>query len=342
MSAWPIRTRGRTGIAAEPSRAQLSSTDAPRRSVASRTAVGAGAALALAAVLAALALAGCVATTTAPGTPGTPIHVVAAENFWGSIAEQLGGDKVQVTSVISNPNTDPHDYEPTVADARNMTTAQLVVYNGVGYDPWVQKLLGASPNAERLQLGAGDVAGVAAGGNPHLWYSPSVVREVVRKIAEDYKRLDPADAAYFDQRQREFETESLAAYDGLVSQIASDFAGTPVGASESIVSPLADALHLKLLTPSTFLTAISEGVDPSAADKATVDQQIKTRQIKVFIYNQQNSTPDVLQLVAEAKAAGIPVVTVTETLEPVGAMFQDWQASQLKDLDAALRRATGR
>jgi zinc/manganese transport system substrate-binding protein len=290
----------------------------------------------------AFALAGCIAS--APPSAGTAgrIRVVAAESCWGSIAEQLGGDKVHVTSLISNPNADPHDYEPTVGDARAMANANYVVYNGIGYDPWAQRLLGANPVQGRAVLDIGTVAGVAAGGNPHQWYSPSVVRAVVRAIAADYAKLDPTDAAYFERRRQEFETRILADYDALVSQIASTYAGTPIGASESLVAPLAAALHLKLITPPGLLTAVSEGVDPSAADKALADRQIKTKQIAVFVYNRQNSTPDVMALVAEAKAAGIEVVTVTETPEPTGALFQDWQVAQLRQIKDALSKATGR
>jgi zinc/manganese transport system substrate-binding protein len=270
------------------------------------------------------------------------LRVVAAENFWGSIAAQLGGEKVEVASLISNPGADPHDYEPTVVDARTAATAEIVVFNGVGYDPWVQRLLRANPNTKRVEVEAGKVADVAVGGNPHLWYSPTVVRAMVRQIAKEYKTLDPANAAYYDQRAQDFEKRSLGKYDALISAIASNYAGTPIGASESIISPLAEELHLRMLTPRRYLTAVSEGVDPSAADKSTVDEQISTKQIKVFVYNRQNSSPDVMTLVEAAKAAGIPVVTVTETPEPADAAFQDWQAAQLQSLADALRQATGR
>jgi zinc/manganese transport system substrate-binding protein len=296
----------------------------------------------------ALALAGC----GAPGNKGDlagqsaphtgALRVVAAENFWGSIAAQLGGEKVEGTSLISNPGADPHDYEPTVADARNAATAEMVVFNGVGYDPWVQRLLRANPNTKRVEVEAGKVADVRVGGNPHLWYSPTVVRAMVRQIVNEYKTLDPANAEYYERRAQDFQKRALAEYDMLLSAIASDYAGTPIGASESIISPLAEELHLRVLTPRGYLAAVSEGVDPTAADKSTVDGQISAKEIKVFIYNRQNSSPDVMALVEAAKAAGIPVVTVTETPEPADAAFQDWQAAQLQALADALREATGR
>jgi zinc/manganese transport system substrate-binding protein len=267
---------------------------------------------------------------------------VAAENFWGSIATQLGGSHVTETSIISNPDTDPHDYEPTAADARTAASAQFVIANGLGYDAWTSKLLAANPAQGRQELVVGDLLGLKVGDNPHRWYSPADVHTVIEKITATYKQLDPADAAYFDAQKTTFESKTLAPYDQLISTIKAKYAGTPVGASESIVSPLADALGLKMLTPYSFLKAISEGSDVSATDKATVDQQIKSKQIKVYIYNSQNSTPDVAAQVKEAKAAGIPVTTLTETLSPVGATFQQWQTSQLQGIQSALAQATGK
>jgi zinc/manganese transport system substrate-binding protein len=300
-------------------------------------------ALVLAAVLSAgVPQAGCAAKPVDSTAPRTGIRVVAAENFWGSIASRLGGTRATVTSIVSNPNTDPHDYEPTVQDARAIAAADLVVYNGAGYDPWVQRILDANPDSSRIALSVGDLVGVPAGGNPHMWYSPDDVRAVIERTTAYYKKLDPTEASYFDERRSAFETKDLARYDALVSRIASTYAGVPIGASESVVAPLAEALGLKLLTPESFLNAVSEGTGPTASDKAIVDAQIRSRRIKVFIYNRQNSTPDVNALVGEAKAQGIPVVTVTETLEPATATFQDWQSSQLESIQQALRTATGR
>jgi zinc/manganese transport system substrate-binding protein len=168
------------------------------------------------------------------------------------------------------------------------------------------------------------------------------VHLVVARITADYSRLDPAGATYYAQRRIAFESTALKRYDGLVAEIRTAYAGTPIGASESIVSPLADGLGLTVLTPAAFLAAVSEGSGPSAADKATADSQIRTHAIKVFVYNGQNATPDVLSLVAASRAAGIPVVTVTETMVPATGDFQDWQSAQLASLLAALKTATGR
>ncbi|RNG35343.1 metal ABC transporter solute-binding protein, Zn/Mn family [Streptomyces botrytidirepellens] len=276
------------------------------------------------------------------GDSGKVIQVVAAENFWGSIAQQLGGSHVHVKSIIDNPAADPHDYEPTAADGRAVATARYSIVNGIGYDSWADKLLSANPGSDRTGLKVGDLVGVKPGGNPHRWYSPADVHKVVEKITADYKKIAPADAAHFDARKKAFEATTLAPYNRLVSGIKSTYAGTPIGASESIVTPLAQGLGLKTLTPESFLDAISEGTDPTAKDKTAIDQQIKNKKIKIYVYNSQNSTPDVRAQVKEAKAAGIPVATVTETLTPAGASFQDWQVRQLKGIQKALAQATGK
>jgi zinc/manganese transport system substrate-binding protein len=270
-----------------------------------------------------------------------PLRVVAAENFWGSIATQLGGNRVQVTSVITNPATDPHEYEPTAVDARTLAEAQFVIVNGVGYDPWASQLLAANPVKGRLVLTVGDIVGIKPGGNPHRWYSPSDVQQVISAIVADYKQLDPRDASYFDKQKASFEAKGLGAYKAEIALIKRKYAGVPVGASESIFAPLAQALGLDLLTPYSFLTAISEGTEPTAGDKRTIDAQIADRKIKVWVYNSQNSTPDVQQFTDEAHSKGIPVTTITETLTPASATFQAWQLAQLKALAAALHKETG-
>jgi zinc/manganese transport system substrate-binding protein len=302
--------------------------------------------LASALLVAALLLAACSSGGSSSGGSGSgsgiKIAVVAAENFWGSIATQLGGDRVSVTSIITSPDTDPHSYEPTAGDARTVASAQYVIVNGIGYDPWSTWLLSANPVSGRSVLNVGNLVGVQEGGNPHRWYFPNDVEAVINQIVSDYKRLDPADASYFDRQREAFETTALAKYHGLISAIKGKYAGTPVGASESIFVGLAQATGLDLITPADYMKAISEGTDPTAQDKATMDQQIHQGQLKVFVFNSQNATPDIQTLVDAARAKGIPVTTVTETLSPAGASFEDWQSQQLQHLEDALAQATGR
>jgi zinc/manganese transport system substrate-binding protein len=273
--------------------------------------------------------------------PGGRISVVAAENFWGSIAAQLGGDRVTVTSIVTNPDTDPHSYEATARDGRTFAAAQFVVVNGVGYDPWATSLLAADPTTGRTVLDVGKLVGIPAGGNPHRWYDPEDVDKVIGQIASDYARIDPKDATYFRGRMISFSTLGLARYRDLIKAIKADYAGTPIGASESIVTPLAAALGLRLVTPPSFLDAISEGNDPTAADKATIDAQIQQKKIGIYVDNSQNATPDVTAQVQAARARGIPVATITETLAPAGVSFEAWQVGELRGIQAALARATG-
>lgn len=301
-------------------------------------------------LLTAIALCACAGCATSPRTThskltaggGNIVPVAASINAWGSILAELGGSPVDATSVITNPNTDPHDYEPTPADSRTIAESRVFVENGVGYDGWAAKSVAANPEPARTVVDVGNVVGVAEGGNPHRWYSPSDVDKVADAITSALKKADPEDAAYFDGRRADFDRIGLAEYHRLISDIKHRYAGTPIGASESILAPLAQALGLKLLTPPTFLKAVSEGTDPSTADKATIDAQLSERRIEVYVFNNQNSTPDITAQVAAAKQAGIPVTTVTETLTPAGASFQQWQSAQLRSLESALRQATGR
>jgi zinc/manganese transport system substrate-binding protein len=290
--------------------------------------------------LLALAVAGCGGSGSAPSGSGK-LNVVAAEDFWGSIAAQLGGDQVEVTDIITNPSADPHDYEPSAEDARTMAGSQFAIVNGIGYDQWATRLLDANPSSGRTVLTVGEVLGLKDGDNPHQWYSPSSVQRVIKQIVADYEQADPGHAAYFDAQRRQFESAGLAGYRRLISQIRAEYAGTPVGASESIFEPLAPALGLKLITPRGFMDAIAEGTEPTPADKATADSQIAGGQIGVWIYNSQNATPDVQRLNDTARAAGIPVATVTETLTPEGASFQAWMTRELEGLRAALAKAGG-
>ena len=171
--------------------------------------------------------------------------------------------------------------------------------------------------------------------------SPDSVTKVVDAITAAYEKADPADTDYFDQQHHEFMDHALGDYHRVIEDIKAKYGGTPVGASESIFSPLSDALGLKLITPADFLKDISEGTDPSPADKSVIDKQIAEKSMKVYVFNSQNSTPDVQAQVDAARKQNIPVATVTETLSPANASFQDWQVAQLNGLEDALHAATG-
>ena len=290
----------------------------------------------------AVALSGCGGAGVAGGSSNGRLVVVAAENFWGSIATQLGGSKVAVQSIIVNPSTDPHSYEPTASDGIALAKSQMAIVNGIGYDVWASKLIAANPSSSRKVLDVGNLLGLVEGDNPHQWYSPSSVRRVIDRIVADYKQLDPNDSAYFDRQRSAFETRDLAGYEQMIAAIRARYAGVPAGYSESIFQPLGQALGLKLLTPYSFAKAIAEGTDVSAADKQTVDRQAHSRLIKVWVYNSQNATPDVQRVNQLARAAHIPITTITETLSPASDTFEQWQVAELRSLQQALHQATGR
>ncbi|MBS1846531.1 MAG: zinc ABC transporter substrate-binding protein [Actinobacteria bacterium] len=286
-----------------------------------------------------IALAGC--GGGGASAAGGKVNVVAAEDFWGSIAEGVGGDRVAVTDIITNPAADPHDYEATANDARAMAGAQVSIVNGIGYDEWASKLLAASPDEGRVEVEVGDVLGLEAGDNPHQWYSPESVHRVIAALVEAFDEADPGHDSYYEERAAEFEKQDLARYNALITQIKKEFGGTKVGASESIFEPLAPALGLDLVTPAGFMDGIAEGTEPSPSDKATADHQIEDGEIDLWVYNSQNATPDVKRLNEAAEAAGIPIATVTETLTPEGASFQAWMVRELEGVQTALREGAG-
>ncbi len=290
------------------------------------------------ALTAGLAVAGC----SGIDPSGRGIHVVAAENFWGSIASQLAGTRANVQSIITNPAQDPHSYEPTAQDARTLATAQLAIVNGVGYDPWASQLLGANPVSGRLVVNVGGLFGLHEGDNPHRWYDPADVEAVARAITADLVKLDPGAASYFRVRLQAFLTRGLARYHALIAQIRARYSGVPVGASESIFALEAPSLGLRLLTPYSFMKAISEGTEVTAQDTATAQRQITQHQIKVWVFNSQNTTPQIQQLNSLARQNHIPIVPITETLQPRTASFEQWQISQLEVLERALHEVAGR
>jgi zinc/manganese transport system substrate-binding protein len=283
----------------------------------------------------ALVLVVAIACGSQPSGPSGTLKVVAGENFWASIAAQVGGSKVSVHTVISDPNADPHEYETTTDDARAFAGADLVILNGAGYDAWGSKLLAASPSNHRQEMDVARLLGKRAGDNPHLWYDPGAVVKVADAITAGYKSIDPADAGYFDQQRKEF-TKALEPYTNEISNIKQKYSAAPIGATESIFVYMAEALSLNLTTPPAFMDAIAEGNGPPAGAVAQFHDQVAGNQIKVLIFNVQTATAVTTNLKALAAAHHIPAVGVSETLHPQGAKFQDWQLAQLKSLENAL------
>jgi zinc/manganese transport system substrate-binding protein len=263
------------------------------------------------------------------------LQVVVGENFWGSIATQLGGSHASVTSIVTDPNADPHEYESNTDTARAFAQANYVILNGAGYDSWGQKLLDANPVAGRKVFTVADLLGKHEGDNPHFWYNPGYVEQVADRITSDYKALDPADAAYFTQQHSAFET-ALSTYHQRINEIKAKFAGQKVGATESIFVYLASALGLDLISPPDFMEAVAEGNDPPASSVVQFEQLIQQKQITVLVYNVQTVT-DVTNTIKQlASQQNIPIVGVSETIQPADASFQEWQVAQLLVLQNAL------
>jgi zinc/manganese transport system substrate-binding protein len=265
----------------------------------------------------------------------TTISVVAGENFWGSLAAELGGTKVSVQSVVTDPNADPHEYESSPADARAFADARLVILNGAGYDTWGQKLLDANPSTGRHVMTVAGLLGKKEGDNPHFWYSPTYVKQVADRITSELESIDPPDASYFDQ-QRAMLATAMQPVDSEIAAIKQRYSGAPIGSTESIYVYMADALGLDLTTPPEFMQAVSEGNDPPASAVAEFQDQISHNEIKVLVYNTQTTTAVTTNIRSLATSHHIPNVGVSETIQPASLDFQDWQLKQLQALESAL------
>jgi len=248
----------------------------------------------------------------------------------------LGGAHVSVTSVITDPNADPHQYLTSVQTAREFATANYVILNGAGYDSWAQNALSANPVSGRKVLTVATLLGKKAGDNPHFWYDPTYVTQVANRITADYTSLDPANASYYAQQNTQFLNVTLKPYHDKIAAIKAQFAGRKVGSTESIFVYMANALGLDLISPPTFMDAVAEGNDPPAAAVAAFQQQLEQRQISVLVYNTQTSTNVTSTMRQLAAQQHIPVIGISETLQPVGATFQDWQLAELNSLQNAL------
>ena len=285
-----------------------------------------------------LLLSACSATTTGSTTPASStINVVAAENFYGDIVKQLGGNHVSVTSIISDPNIDPHEYESNVQTAIQVSKAQLVIENSGGYDSWMDKLLSGSPNTNRLLLKGFDIAPDKLPENEHVWYSVDNVAIIAQAISTDLEKLDAADTATFEQNLQVFK-QSLQPIQQKIAAIKTKYAGTPVGLTETIYLYQAVPLGLNVLTPFAFQKAMAEGNEPPADTVITAENQITHHQIKVLIYNVQTVTPSTTRLENDARAQNIPIVPVSETMPP-GKTYQAWMLDQLNVLEQALQSA---
>jgi zinc/manganese transport system substrate-binding protein len=261
------------------------------------------------------------------------IAVVAAENFYGDIARQIGGDRVAVVSIMNNPDQDPHLFETTPGIVRQIAGAQIAVLNGANYDPWMEKLLAAAPQPNRTVIIAADLVHRQAGDNPHLWYDPATMPAVAKAIAAALAAADAAHAGDYAARLTNF-LGSLKPINDKIVAIRGKYAGTAVTASEPVFGYMAGALGLKMRNE-RFQLSIMNDTEPSARDVAAFEQDLKDHKVRVLFYNKQASSKIVQHLVALARAANIPVVGVTETAPP-DLSYQDWMLGEINDTEKAL------
>ena len=268
------------------------------------------------------------------GCPATPVNVVVSVDQWGDIVRELGGDCAEVTTVLASSSVDPHDFEPSPADAATFAKAQLVVVNGADYDPWASKFAATSAQNAPV-VDAGEVTTTEEGTNPHLWYSPSAVNAVSDAVTAELSKLAPDAKNYFAEQRSAF-TTSMEPYDKLLADIKAGASGKTYAATESVFDYTAEDVGLVNRTPQGYQTASANESDPSPADLEAFRRALADRQINVLIYNTQTEGSVPEQIRSAAEAAGVPVVDVTETVPPGTTSFEAWQVAQLNALAKAL------
>jgi zinc/manganese transport system substrate-binding protein len=264
------------------------------------------------------------------------VKVVAAENEYGNVASQIGGRYAQVSSIESNPNTDPHTYEVSPKVAGEVSGAQLVIQNGVGYDAFMSKIESASSSSTRQVINVQHLLGLPdSTPNPHLWYDPSTMPRVATTVATDLAKLDPGHASYFRANARRF-VASLGPWMTAIAQLKATYPGAPVATTEPVADYLLQAAGINNRTPFAFQADIMNGVDPSPQDVSLEHSLLSHRQVKVLVYNQQVTDSLTQSFIADAKKAGIPVVGVYETMPVPGYDYQSWMMAEVHALDQAL------
>jgi zinc/manganese transport system substrate-binding protein len=266
-----------------------------------------------------------------------PVKVVAAENFYGDLASQIGGANVAVTSILSNPDEDPHLFEASPDTAKALSDAKIVIVNGVDYDPWMEKLLGAHKAPGRKEILVGALVGHKPGDNPHLWYDPATMKAASKALVVDLQAIDPAHKADYEQGYMKF-VDSLKPMDDKIAAMRKSYVGQPIAASEPVFGYQAGLIGLKVRNEK-YALAIMNNAEPTPSEVAGFENDLKGKKVKAMLTNAQASEPAVGKLVQLAKDNGIPVVGVSET-EPSGSTYQDWMMGQLDALDKALAGPT--
>jgi zinc/manganese transport system substrate-binding protein len=287
-----------------------------------------------------LALASCSAGSQTAATKSGVINAVGAENEYANVLEQIGGKYVSVSSILSNPNTDPHTFEASPSVARELSGAELIVQNGVGYDSFMNKIESASPSARRRIIVAQDVLGLPDDtANPHLWYDPKTMPAVARVMADDLSALDPSQRSYFGARLASFDA-SLQPWFAAIASFRAAHRGTPVAVTEPVADYLLQAMGAHIVTPFTFQADIMNGVDPSPQDVTLEEGFFTKHQAKLFCYNQQVVDPLTTTIRQTAQNAGVPVVGVYETMPTPGYDYQSWMMAEVTAIRAAVEHGT--
>jgi zinc/manganese transport system substrate-binding protein len=283
-----------------------------------------------------LGLGGCGGKSEQGGSGPKVVNVVAGENFWGDIVAQIGGNHVKVSSIISDPNTDPHEYASDARAAASLARAKFVLTNGLGYDDFMDKLLSASPSSTRDVLSVQKILNIIGSDpNPHIWYDTARLPEVATAIAAELSKLDPVDSVVFTTNAQTF-TSSLQPITAVIDQLKARYAGAAIAYTERVPGYLVEAAGLKLGVPVGFTQAVEDGNDPSPSDTAAFNTAITGKAVKALLYNGQVTDDQTTKIKQLATSSGVPIVAVTETLPPTDKDFQTWQLRQAQQLLTAL------
>ena len=289
----------------------------------------------LAVAIVALALAGCGSVSGAQGSPGGRVEVVAGEDFWGDIAAQIGGARVQVTSLISDPNGDPHLYQSSAAGAAAVARAGVVIENGAGYDDFMGQLLSAAGGHPVVVTVQKVLHEQGADVNPHFWYDVPRVPLVAQAIERALAAADPSGATTYQAGLRRFDA-SLRPVLAVIAAIKKGYAGQPVAYTERVPGYLLADAGLRVVTPPGFATAIEDGNEPSAADQQAMQTLVADHAMRLLLTNTQATSAATQHIGDLARRAGIPVIGVSETLPSNDPSYQAWQLRQARAILAAL------
>ena len=279
---------------------------------------------------------GCLVAGTSGASSSHVIVAIGAENEYANVLSQIGGKYVSVSSILNNPNTDPHTFEASASVAEEVANAQLIVQNGVGYDSFMNNIEAAAPNAKRKVIVVQDVLGLATDtSNPHLWYKPTTMPAVAKAMVKALDKLAPTHATYFKAKLATFDA-SLQPWLSAIAAFKQHHAHTSVAVTEPVADYLLQAMGVKILTPFVFQADIMNGVDPAPEDVTLEDNLLTKHQVKLFCYNEQVVDALTSSIRQTAVSAHVPVVGVYETMPTPGYTYQSWMLAEVKAIEAAI------